>query len=87
MLIHFYFNFVSMKIQYEIFYIFLRRGRMHANKVFFFIYIFFATFRRKSNILIPNLYFYNIKTQTSINKKIDRKIHEKTINIFKRGIK
>jgi len=66
-----------MKIQYEIFYIFLRHGRMHANKVFFFIYIFFATFRRKPNILIPNLYFYNIKTQTSINKKLIEKYMKK----------
>jgi hypothetical protein len=61
-----------MKIRYEIFYIFEKRDHMHANKVFFsyiYIYIYIATFRRKQDILIPNLYFYNIKIQTNINKK------------------
>jgi len=52
------------------FLIFERLGRMHENKILFFlvfsdicIYIF-VTFHRKSGILIPDLYFYNIKIQT-----------------------
>jgi hypothetical protein len=41
---------------------------MHENKTFF-IDIFFATFQRKSGILISDLYFYNIKMPTNINPK------------------
>jgi len=40
----------------------------------FFLYIF-ATFQRKPCILIPDLYFYNIKIQTIINKKNTRENH------------
>jgi hypothetical protein len=38
-----------------------RLGRMHENKIFFFV------FWRKSGILIPYLYLYSIKIQTDIN--------------------
>jgi len=70
------------------FFIFLRDVAVcMQRKYFFHIYIYIATFHRKQDILIPNLYFYNIKIQTSINKKIGRKINEKTINVFKRRIK
>jgi hypothetical protein len=63
-----------MKIRYEIFFLYIyfeRIGRMHKNKiffVFFHIYIYIATFQRKSGILIPDLYFYSIKIQTNINQ-------------------
>jgi hypothetical protein len=72
MVIHFFFEFFCMKIQYETFYIFERLGRMHENKIFFFVFpnIVFATFQRKSGILILDLYFYIIKIQTNINKKL-----------------
>jgi hypothetical protein len=38
MVIHFFFEFFCMKIQYETFYIFERLGRMHENKTFFFCF-------------------------------------------------
>jgi hypothetical protein len=44
-------------------------------KFFFFVFPYIATFHRKPDILIPYLYFYNIKIQT-------KKIHEKTTNLF-----
>ena len=42
---------------------------------FFFVFpnIVFATFQRKSGILILDLYFYIIKIQTNINKKLVEK--------------
>jgi hypothetical protein len=43
-----------MKIRYEIY-------------IYIYIYIY-ATFQRKLYILIPDLYFYNIKIQTNINQ-------------------
>jgi len=44
-------------------------------RLFFFVFpnIVFATFQRKSGILILDLYFYIIKIQTNINKKLVEK--------------
>jgi len=58
---------------------------MQENKTFFcFIIFLFTTFQRKLGILIPDLYLYVIKIQTNIKQKIDRKIHRKVIDFFKR---
>jgi hypothetical protein len=40
---------------------------MHENKIYFFVFpdiYIFATFYKKPGILIPDLYFYNLKIQT-----------------------
>jgi len=36
--------------------------------IFFVFYIFFATFQRKSGILILDLYLYSVKMQTNIKQ-------------------
>jgi hypothetical protein len=43
---------------------------MQESKTFFFVFIifFFATFKRKPSILIPDSYLYRIKTQTNIKQ-------------------
>jgi hypothetical protein len=71
-----------MKIQYEIFYIFRDLTVYMKTKHFFSIYIS-CKFRRKPSILIPDLYFYSIEIQTTINKKNSRKICEKTTIFLK----
>jgi len=55
-----------MKIQYDFLFIYFleRLGRMHENKIFYFIYLFFL----KTRYLIPNLYLYSIKIQTNIDQ-------------------
>ena len=50
------------------FFFFERLGRMHENKIFFLFYNFFVMFRRKSGILILDLYLYGIKIQTNIKQ-------------------
>jgi len=54
-------------------------------KIFFIFFgvFFFAMFRQKLSILIPDLYLYGIKIQTKI-KQNGRKIREKSIN-FQKG--
>ena len=57
-----------MKIQYDFFLIISERlGRMHENKIYFFM------FCRKPGILIPDLYFYNIKIETNIDQNAVKK--------------
>jgi hypothetical protein len=52
--------FVVWKYDVMIFFFILERlGRMHENNIFFW---------RKPGILIPDLYLYGIKIQTSIKK-------------------
>jgi len=62
-----------MKIQYE-FFSFERLGRMHENKNMFF----FLMFWWKPSILIPDLYFYNIKIQTNIKQNLAEKYAEES---------
>jgi len=40
---------------------------MYENKIVFYI-IFKKTFQKKRGILIPDLYFYNIKIQSNITQ-------------------
>jgi len=47
-------------------FIFERLCCMRENKTLY-IYIYFATFRRKRGTLIPDLHFYNVKMPTNIN--------------------
>jgi hypothetical protein len=51
--------FCCMKISYKL----KRLNRIHENKIFFCfsVYIFFAVFQRKPDILILDLYLYSIK--------------------------
>jgi len=49
---------------------------MQESKTFFFfdfIIFFFATFQRKPDILIPDLYLYGIKIQTNIKQNLVEK--------------
>ena len=65
------------------FFIFFRDLTVYMKtKHFFSIYIS-CKFRRKPSILIPDLYFYSIEIQTTINKKNSRKICEKTTIFLK----
>jgi len=57
-----------MKIQYDFFLFFERLGRMYENKIFFIFFIFLMSWW-KSSILILDLYLYNIKIKTNIDKK------------------
>ena len=63
------FFFWSSSLLYEntiwVFFSFERLGRMHENKNIYF----FLMFWWKPGILIPDLYFYDIKIQTDINPK------------------
>jgi hypothetical protein len=49
---------------------------MHENKIFFLFYNFFVMFRRKSGILILDLYLYGIKIQTNIKQNSVEKYAE-----------
>ena len=75
-----------MKIQNDFFF-FERLCRMQENKTFFFDFflcnLFFGTFKRKSGILIPDLYLYSIDIQTNIKLKFDKKIRGKVIDFLK----
>jgi hypothetical protein len=75
-----------MKIQNDFFF-FERLCRMQENKTFFFVFflcnLFFGTFKRKSGILIPDLYLYSIDIQTNIKLKFDKKIRGKVIDFSK----
>jgi len=54
---------------------------MQENKtsfLFFLCNLFFATFQRKSDILIPDLYLYSINIQTNIKLKFDKKLAGKS---------
>jgi hypothetical protein len=62
--------------------IFLRDLAVRMKTRLFFPYIVFATFLRKLGFLISDLYFYSIKIQININKKISRKIRDKTTNFL-----
>jgi hypothetical protein len=70
MLIHNVFEFFCyMKIRYDFCTL---RDLAICMKIRYFLLFFhiiiFATFRRKSSILIPDLYLYNIKIQTTIKQ-------------------
>jgi len=62
-----------MKIRYD----FFKKTWPYARKqdIFFFDFIifFFATFQRKPDILIPDLYLYGIKIQTNIKQNLVEK--------------
>jgi len=53
--------------------IFLRDLAVRMKTRLFFPYIVFATFLRKLGFLISDLYFYSIKIQININKKLVEK--------------
>jgi len=55
-----------------------RLGRMHENKTFFNLCIFFM-FWRKSGILILGLYSYSIKIQPNINQNTVIKLQQNHI--------
>jgi hypothetical protein len=61
---------------------------MQENKTFFFVFflcnLFFGTFKRKSGILIPDLYLYSIDIQTNIKLKFDKKITRESHRLFER---
>jgi hypothetical protein len=60
----FYFLYIYI-YENTIWFIFERLGRMHENKIFYFIYLFM--FCWKPGILTPNLYLYSIKIQTDVD--------------------
>jgi hypothetical protein len=64
-----------MKIEYDFIFIFERLDRMHEIKNIFF------SFLTKPNILIPDLYLYNIKIQTDIDQNIVKNL-QKIIDFF-----
>jgi hypothetical protein len=58
---------------------------MKTKYIFFgFIILFFAMFRRKPSILIPDLYLYDIKIQTNIKQNLIEKFAGKS-QIFLKG--
>lgn len=60
-------------------YILERLGRMHENKTFFFVIMYFLMFWRKSGILILGLYSYSIKIWTSIDQNTVIKLQQNHI--------
>jgi len=74
----YFLNFCCMKIQYIYFFTW-SYARKKQDILFFVI---FAMFLRKSGILIPDSYLYDIKIQTDISQ-MDRKTREKN-TIFKK---
>jgi hypothetical protein len=60
------------------FFFFERLGHMHENKKMFFL-----MFWRKPGILIPDVYFYDVKIQTNIKQNLIKKIRGRITNFWK----
>jgi len=69
-----------MKIEYDCFF-FERLGHMHENKNIFLLN--FSMFWWKLGILILDLYFYDIKIQTTIKQNLVKKIRGEITNFLK----